>query len=80
VVAVSHDGEFVLEAMDRAVTLEQGRVMRDGTAAAALGQHGAPVAPAWARFVDQLGAPPADWRFEPAVEFVAMRCRVAPDA
>jgi energy-coupling factor transport system ATP-binding protein len=80
VVAVSHDGEFVLEAMDRAVTLEQGRVVGDGDSAEALGRHGAPPTPAWARLVAQLGAPPADWRFEPAVEFAAMRCRVAPDA
>lgn len=80
VVAVSHDGEFVLEALDRAVTLEQGRVMADGNSADALGRHGAPPAPAWSRLVSQLGAPPASWRFEPALEFVALRCRAAPDA
>jgi energy-coupling factor transporter ATP-binding protein EcfA2 len=80
VVAVSHDGEFVLEALDRALTLEHGRVVGDGSSAEALGQPGAPPAPAWARLVARLGAPPARWRFEPAVEFVATRCRVAPDA
>lgn len=80
VVAVSHDGEFVLEAMDRAVTLEQGRVVADGSSAEALGRHGAPPAPAWSRFVAQLGAAPTDWRLEPAVEFAAMRCRATPDA
>lgn len=80
VVAVSHDGEFVLEAMDRAVTLEQGRVVGDATSAEALGRPGAPSAPAWARLVAQLGAPPTQWRFEPAAEFVAMRCPAAPDA
>lgn len=79
VVAVSHDGEFVLEALDRAVTLEQGRVVGDGTAAEALGRLGAPPAPAWTRVAAALGAPPAQWRFEQAVEFVAMRCRAAPD-
>lgn len=80
VVAVSHDGEFVLEALDRAVTLEHGRVVGDGGSAEALGRLGAPPAPAWARLVAQMGAAPAQWRFEPAVEFVAMRCRAAPDA
>lgn len=80
VVAVSHDGEFVLEATDRAVTLEQGAIVGDGTSAEALGRHGAPPAPAWARLVAQLGAPPGKWRFEPAVEFVALRCREEPDA
>jgi energy-coupling factor transport system ATP-binding protein len=80
VVAVSHDGEFVLEALDRAVTLERGRVVADGSSAEALGRLGAPPAPAWARFVAQLGAAPALWRFEPAVEFVAARCPAAPDA
>jgi energy-coupling factor transport system ATP-binding protein len=80
VVAVSHDGEFVLEALDRAVTLERGRVVGDGSSAEALGRLGAPPAPAWARVVAQLGAPPGQWRFEPAVDFVAMRCRVGPDA
>jgi energy-coupling factor transport system ATP-binding protein len=80
VMAVSHDGEFVLEAMDRAVTLEQGRVVGDSTSAEALGRPGAPSAPAWARLVARLGAPPTQWRLEPATEFVALRCPAAPDA
>lgn len=75
VLAVSHDGEFVLEALDRAIILERGVMMQDSPVPRALGVHGAPPPPAWAEIAAALGAPDESRRFESAVEFVSMRCR-----
>jgi energy-coupling factor transport system ATP-binding protein len=78
VLAVSHDPEFVLETLDRAVILEQGRIVAESTVAEALGRAGAPPLPPWARIAKELGAPPDAWRFDAAAEFVAARCRERP--
>ncbi len=75
VLAVSHDGAFVLEALERAITLDRGRVVQNTDAPSALGRAGAPALPAWAEIAAALGASPVEWRFGPAVEFVAVRCR-----
>jgi energy-coupling factor transport system ATP-binding protein len=78
VLAVSHDPGFVLEALDRAVILERGRVLAESAAAEALGRPGAPPLPPWAQIARELGAPPSSWRFETAADFVAARCRERP--
>jgi len=75
VLAVSHDGEFVLESLDRALILDQGRLAHEAPVAAALGVGGAPAAPAWTEIVSALGAGHADWRFAQAAEFMSVRCR-----
>lgn len=78
--AVSHDGEFVLESLDRALVLEHGCLAHDLDTASALGLPGAPARPAAAEIAARLGAPAHEWRFEPAVAFVAARCRARREA
>lgn len=55
VLAVTHDGEFALEALDQAVILSAGRISRSGTVAGSLGAPGAPVLPATAVLARELG-------------------------
>ncbi|HEU4827743.1 MAG TPA: ABC transporter ATP-binding protein [Gemmatimonadales bacterium] len=67
VLAVTHDGEFALEALDRGVILERGRITASATVAELLGRQGAPTPPPAALLTRQLGLTVAVPRFESVV-------------
>ncbi len=71
VLAVTHDGEFALEALDQGVILEAGRESKSGPVAELLGAPGAPAPPATAVLARQLGLQVANPRFEPVAAALA---------
>jgi energy-coupling factor transport system ATP-binding protein len=75
VLAVTHDGEFALEALDRAAILERGRVAAAGTVVELLGSPGAPAIPPTARLARELALPLVVPRFE---SVVASLCATLP--
>ena len=75
VLAVTHDGEFALEALDDAVVLERGRIVASGSVASLLGRAGAPAVPATALLARELTLPVPVPRFE---SVVAALCATLP--
>lgn len=67
VLAVTHDGEFALEALDDAAILERGRIVASGSVASLLGRPGAPAVPATALLARELSLPVPVPRFESVV-------------
>lgn len=67
VLAVTHDGEFALEALDHGVILEAGRIVASAGVAELLGKRGAPAPPPTAQLARQLGLPLSVPRFESVV-------------
>ncbi|HEX6644162.1 MAG TPA: ABC transporter ATP-binding protein [Gemmatimonadales bacterium] len=55
VLAVTHDGEFALEALDRALLVDRGRIVADDSVVSLLGRPGAPDLPAPAVLARRLG-------------------------
>ena len=55
VLAVTHDGEFALEALDEAIILDAGTIRMSGTVTELLGAPGAPAPPATALLARRLG-------------------------
>jgi energy-coupling factor transport system ATP-binding protein len=64
VLAVTHDGEFALEALDEAIILDGGKIARSGTVADLLGAPGAPALPSTALLAQRLGLGLAVPRFD----------------
>ncbi|MGE5927808.1 MAG: energy-coupling factor ABC transporter ATP-binding protein, partial [Gemmatimonadota bacterium] len=64
VLAVTHDGELALEALDEAVILDGGTVVRSGTVADLLGAPGAPALPPTVLLARRLGLGLAVPRFD----------------
>ena len=54
VLAVTHDGEFALEALDGAVLLERGRIAASGSVIGLLGRPGTPASPLTAQLASRL--------------------------
>lgn len=81
VLAVTHDGEFALEALSRGVVLRDGRVRADGPIEATLGSADAvPPLPAPAVVARRLGLAPASLRLAAVAAALADRCRSRPQA
>ncbi len=68
VLAVTHDGEFALEALDEAIIVAGGRTAGSGAVADLLGAPGAPALPATALLARRLGLGLAVPRFDPVVD------------
>ena len=64
VLAVTHDGEFALEALDQGVILEAGRISSSGAVADLLGTPGAPALPPTAVLAREFGLDISVPRFE----------------
>jgi energy-coupling factor transporter ATP-binding protein EcfA2 len=75
VLAVTHDGEFALEALDDAAILERGRIVASGSVASLLGRPGAPTIPATALLAREMSLPVPVPRFE---SVVAALCATLP--
>ena len=82
VLAVTHDGEFVLEVLDRAVVLDGGRVVADAAPASIFeaGDYGVPAWPPYAEVAVQLGLRPESLRLADVAKALAERCRGTPSS
>jgi energy-coupling factor transport system ATP-binding protein len=82
VLAVTHDAEFVLEVLGRAVVLDDGRVVADAapTTVFEAGGRGVPAWPPYADVSLQLGLRPASLRLADVAEALAERCRGTPSS
>ena len=80
VLAVTHDGEFVVEALDRAIALERGRIVADAAAAGVIGAglHGVPDWPPYAEVAIGLGLRPRSPRMYDVATALSERCRAEP--
>ena len=82
VLAVTHDAEFVVEALDRAIVLERGRKVADGPAHGVIGA-GASGVPAWPPYAEvalglELRSP--SLRMADVAAALAERCRRTPSS
>lgn len=75
VLAVTHDGEFALEALDHAVLLERGRIAATGAVMEVLGRTGTPSSPLTAELARRLALAVPVPRFE---SVVAALCATLP--
>ncbi len=76
VLAVTHDGDFALEALDRGLVLEAGRVVADEAIAGLLGSRpDVPELPAAARLSGRLGLAVSSPRFAAVTDALAAHCR-----
>ena len=74
-VAVTHDTRFALEALGRAVVLEQGKVVADaGTASVLSGSAGQLPMPAHAQIAERLALGPASLRLRDVAAALAAHC------
>ena len=71
VLAVTHDGDFALEALDRGLVLERGRIVSQGPITGLLGRRGAPPLPPTARLAARLGLHAPVPRFDALVHALA---------
>lgn len=76
VVAVTHDGEFALEALDRGIILERGRIVAEGDVAGLLGREDTPPAPASLLVARGLGLDIPVPRFDGVAAALAQHCRI----